>query len=108
MALGDLLRDLAPLSYLYDSIIGREAADQLGGPIRIAQVSGQVATAGSVALLHWPPIISVSIGLINLFPIPMLDGGHLVFYGIEAIRGRPLSESTQEIGFRLASPSCSC
>ncbi|ODR95388.1 RIP metalloprotease RseP [Methyloceanibacter superfactus] len=89
------------LGYLYDVVTGREAADQLGGPIRIAQVSGQVATAGFVALLNLAAIISVSIGLINLFPIPMLDGGHLLFYGIEALRGRPLSESTQEIGFRI-------
>lgn len=89
------------LGYLYDVVTGREEADQLGGPIRIAQVSGQVATAGFVALLNLAAIISVSIGLINLFPIPMLDGGHLLFYGIEAVRGRPLSESTQEIGFRI-------
>jgi len=89
------------LGYLYDVVTGREAADQLGGPLRIAQVSGQVATAGFVALLNLAAIISVSIGLINLFPIPMLDGGHLLFYGIEAIRGRPLSESTQQIGFRI-------
>ena len=89
------------LGYLYDVATGRENADQLGGPLRIAQVSGQVATAGFVALLNLAAIISVSIGLINLFPIPMLDGGHLLFYGIEAVRGRPLSESTQEIGFRI-------
>jgi regulator of sigma E protease len=89
------------LGYLYDVVTGREAADQLGGPIRIAQVSGQVATAGFIALLNLAAIISVSIGLLNLFPIPMLDGGHLLFYLIEAIRGRPLSESTQEIGFRI-------
>ena len=89
------------LGYLYDVVTGREAADQLGGPIRIAQVSGQVATAGFVALLNLAAIISVSIGLLNLFPIPMLDGGHLLFYGIEGLRGRPLSEYTQEIGFRI-------
>jgi regulator of sigma E protease len=89
------------LAYLYDVVTGREAADQLGGPIRIAQVSGQVATAGFIALLNLAAIISVSIGLLNLFPIPMLDGGHLLFYGIEAVRGRPLSETTQEIGFRI-------
>jgi regulator of sigma E protease len=89
------------LAYLYDVVTGREAADQLGGPIRIAQVSGQVATAGFIALLNLAAIISVSIGLLNLFPIPMLDGGHLLFYGIEALRGRPLSETTQEIGFRI-------
>jgi regulator of sigma E protease len=89
------------LGYLYDVIKGREDADQLGGPLRIAQVSGQVATAGFLALLNLAAIISVSIGLINLFPIPMLDGGHLLFYGIEAVRGKPLSETTQEIGFRI-------
>lgn len=89
------------LGYLYDVIKGREDADQLGGPLRIAQVSGQVATAGFLALVNLAAIISVSIGLINLFPIPMLDGGHLLFYGIEAVRGKPLSETTQEIGFRI-------
>ena len=89
------------LGYLYDVVVGREDADQLGGPLRIAQISGQVASAGFVALLNLAAIISVSIGLINLFPIPMLDGGHLMFYGIEALRGKPLSESTQEIGFRI-------
>jgi len=89
------------LYYLYEVVSGREKADQLGGPIRIAQVSGQVASAGFFALLNLAAVLSVSIGLINLFPIPMLDGGHLLFYAIEAIRGRPLSERTQEIGFRI-------
>jgi len=89
------------LSYIGGVFAGREAADQLGGPIRIAQVSGQVATAGFVALIHLTAVLSVSIGLLNLFPIPLLDGGHLLFYGIEAIRGRPLSERAQEVGFRI-------
>jgi regulator of sigma E protease len=89
------------LSYLGGIFTGREAADQLGGPIRIAQVSGQVATAGFVALMHLTAVLSVSIGLLNLFPIPLLDGGHLLFYGIEAARGRPLSERAQEVGFRI-------
>ena len=89
------------LSYIGGVFAGREAADQLGGPIRIAQVSGQVATAGFVALLHLTAVLSVSIGLLNLFPIPLLDGGHLLFYGIEAVRGRPLSERAQEVGFRI-------
>jgi len=89
------------LSYLGGVIVGREAADQLGGPIRIAQVSGQVATVGLIALIHLAAVLSVSIGLLNLFPIPLLDGGHLLFYGIEAIRGRPLSERAQEVGFRI-------
>jgi regulator of sigma E protease len=89
------------LSYLRDVVRGRESADQLGGPIRIAQVSGQVATAGFLALMHLAGVLSVSIGLLNLFPIPLLDGGHLLFYGIEAARGRPLSDRAQEIGFRI-------
>ncbi|MBX6425856.1 MAG: RIP metalloprotease RseP [Variibacter sp.] len=89
------------LSYIVGVVVGRESADQLGGPIRIAQVSGQVATAGFVALLHLAAVLSVSIGLLNLFPIPLLDGGHLLFYGIEAVRGRPLSERAQEMGFRI-------
>ena len=73
------------MTYLGGVIVGREAADQLGGPIRIAQVSGQVATAGFVALIHLAAVLSVSIGLLNLFPIPLLDGGHLLFYAIEAV-----------------------
>jgi regulator of sigma E protease len=89
------------LSYIGGVFAGREAADQLGGPIRIAQVSGQVASAGFVALMHLTAVLSVSIGLLNLFPIPLLDGGHLLFYGIEAARGRPLSERAQEVGFRI-------
>ncbi len=89
------------LSYIGGIFAGREAADQLGGPIRIAQVSGQVATAGFTALLHLTAVLSVSIGLLNLFPIPLLDGGHLLFYMFEAARGKPLSERAQEIGFRI-------
>ncbi|MGR7997536.1 MULTISPECIES: RIP metalloprotease RseP [unclassified Xanthobacter] len=87
--------------YLGGLIVGRESADQLGGPIRIAQVSGQVATYGIGALLSLAAVLSVSIGLLNLFPIPMLDGGHLLFYAFEAVRGRPLSARTQDIGFRI-------
>ncbi len=89
------------LAYIGGVFAGREAADQLGGPIRIAQVSGQVATAGFTALIHLTAVLSVSIGLLNLFPIPLLDGGHLLFYGIEAVRGKPLSERAQEFGFRI-------
>jgi len=89
------------LAYITGVFAGREAADQLGGPIRIAQVSGQVATAGFAALFHLTAVLSVSIGLLNLFPIPLLDGGHLLFYVIETIRGRPLSERAQELGFRI-------
>jgi regulator of sigma E protease len=89
------------LTYIGGVFAGREAADQLGGPIRIAQVSGEVATAGFTALMRLTAVLSVSIGLLNLFPIPLLDGGHLLFYGIEAARGRPLSERAQEVGFRI-------
>jgi regulator of sigma E protease len=89
------------LSYIGGVVVGHEAADQLGGPIRIAQVSGQVAAVGMVALIHLTAVLSISIGLLNLFPIPLLDGGHLLFYAIEAIRGRPLSDRAQEFGFRI-------
>jgi regulator of sigma E protease len=89
------------MRYIAGIFAGRESADQLGGPIRIAQVSGQVATLGFVPLLDLVGILSVSIGLLNLFPIPLLDGGHLLFYGIEAARGRPLSDRAQEVGFRI-------
>ncbi|MBE0703275.1 MAG: site-2 protease family protein [Afipia sp.] len=87
--------------YIGDIFTRRASADQLGGPIRIAQISGQVATIGLAALVHLTAVLSVSIGLLNLFPVPMLDGGHLLFYAVEAIRGRPLSERSQEMGFRL-------
>jgi regulator of sigma E protease len=89
------------LSYIGGVVVGKESVDQLGGPIRIAQVSGQVATAGFVPLIKLAAVLSISIGLLNLFPIPLLDGGHLLFYAIEAIRGRPLSERVQEYGFRF-------
>jgi regulator of sigma E protease len=89
------------ITYLGRVIVGREAANELGGPIRIAQMSGQVASVSFAALIHLAAVLSVSIGLLNLFPIPLLDGGHLLFYSIEAMRGRPLSERAQEVGFRI-------
>ena len=82
-------------------IMGRESAEQLGGPIRIAQLSGQTATLGLIALINLTAVLSVSIGLINLFPIPMLDGGHLAFYAYEAVAGKPMSQRAQEIGMRI-------
>jgi len=88
-------------SFIGGLFTGRECADQLSGPIRIAQISGQVATLGFLPVLHLAAMLSVSIGMLNLFPIPLLDGGHLLFYGIEALRGRPLSARAQEIGFRI-------
>lgn len=90
------------INYLGKLISGRESAQQLSGPIGIMRVSGEVATMGGVGpLVSLVAILSVSIGLINLFPIPLLDGGHLLFYAVEAIRGRPLSDRAQEIGFRI-------
>lgn len=89
------------LTLLGRIITGRESAEQLGGPIRIAKISGEMATLGFLALLNLAAYLSISIGLINLFPIPMLDGGHLVFYAVEAIRGRPLSDRGLEIGYRI-------
>ena len=88
-------------SYLGRMVTGRESADQLGGPVGIALMSGEAAKLGFDVLIRWVGAISVSIGLLNLFPIPLLDGGHLLFYGLEALRGRPLSDRTQEIGFRI-------
>jgi regulator of sigma E protease len=89
------------LAYIGGIFTGREAADQVGGPLRIAQISGQVATIGLAALIHLAAVLSISIGLLNLFPVPLLDGGHLLFYAVEAIRGRPLSDRAQEMGFRI-------
>jgi len=89
------------LNYIVGVLSGREAASQLGGPIRIAQMSGQVASFGFIPLIQLAAVLSVSIGLLNLFPIPLLDGGHLLFYVIEGVRGRPLSERAQEVGFRI-------
>lgn len=90
------------LGYLADVVIGRQPPDQLGGVIRIADVSGKVAQHGGLTgLIQLIAVLSISVGLINLFPIPLLDGGHLLFYAIEAVRGRPLSEQTQEFGFKV-------
>lgn len=90
-----------PLIFIQQLANQQASADQLGGPLRIAGLSRDVASVSFVELFRFIAIISVNIGLLNLFPIPLLDGGHLVFYGIEAIRGRPLSERTLEIGFRI-------
>ena len=87
--------------YLGKLFTGRESPDQLSGPLGIARVSGEVAKVGFAAFIGFVAMISVSIGLLNLFPIPLLDGGHLLFYAFEAVRGKPLSERTQEIGFRI-------
>lgn len=87
--------------YLRGLIAGRESIDQMAGLPRIAMISGQAAKAGFIPLLNLAAILSVSIGLVNLVPIPMLDGGHLLYYAIEWARGRPLSDRIQEYGFRV-------
>jgi regulator of sigma E protease len=89
------------MSYVGKMILGTEKADQLGGPIKIAQISGQVAELGIIPFLSIMAYISISLGLINLFPIPLLDGGHLVFYLYEFIRGKPLSEKMQTYFFKF-------
>ncbi|MDC1278250.1 RIP metalloprotease RseP [Pelagibacteraceae bacterium] len=89
------------LKYIGSMIAGNGDTSQLGGPIRIAKISGQVAEFGILPFVSLMAYISISLGLINLFPIPMLDGGHLMFYGIEKVLGRPLSQKTQEGFFRI-------
>ncbi len=89
------------MNYVGKMIIGTEKADQLGGPIKIAQISGQVAELGILPFLSIMAYISISLGLINLFPIPLLDGGHLLFYFYEFVRGKPLSEKMQTYFFKF-------
>jgi regulator of sigma E protease len=88
-------------AYLVGLLAGRQSVDQISGPVGVAQVAGEVAKISIFALVGLTALFSVSVGLMNLLPIPMLDGGHLLFYAIEALRGRPLSEKTQELGMRV-------
>lgn len=88
-------------AFLGDFFVGRGDVEQLGGPIKVATVSQQVATLGIVPLINLIALLSLNIGLVNLLPIPMLDGGHLMYYLIEAARRKPLSQRVQEIGFRF-------
>jgi|TARA_B100002051_G_C16721147_1_gene632524 regulator of sigma E protease len=92
---------ISSLKYLGAMIFGKADTSQLGGPIRIAKISGQVAEFGFLAFISMMAYISISLGLVNLFPIPMLDGGHLMFYAFEKVLGRPLSQKTQEGFFRI-------
>jgi regulator of sigma E protease len=85
---------------VWQMISGGRGTEDLGGPLRIAQLSGQVAQLGLVNLISFIAVLSVNLGLINLFPIPVLDGGHLLFYLAEAVRGRPIPPRAQEYGFR--------
>jgi regulator of sigma E protease len=84
----------------WQMISGRRGTEELGGPLRIAQLSGQVAQLGIASLISFIAVLSVNLGLINLFPIPILDGGHLLFYLVEAVLGRPLPQRAQEYGLR--------
>tara|TARA_B100000902_G_scaffold264139_1_gene250282 strand:- start:334 stop:1446 length:1113 start_codon:yes stop_codon:yes gene_type:complete len=92
---------ISSLKYIGAMIFGNADTSQLGGPIRIAKISGQVAEFGLLAFISMMAYISISLGLVNLFPIPMLDGGHLMFYAFEKVLGRPLSQKTQEGFFRI-------
>ena len=87
--------------YIGEIILGQRNADDLGGPLRIAKISGEMAQLGISQVILLMAMLSVNLGLINLFPIPMLDGGHLAFYAAEAVRGRPLGPKIQEYGFRF-------
>ncbi len=89
------------LHAVWQMIIGTRGSEELGGPLRIAQLSGEVAQGGIVPLLWFMAVLSINLGLINLFPVPVLDGGHLLFYAAEAIRGKPLGQRAQEYGFRV-------
>ena len=113
------IRDLGPVASLWQAvletknisvgtleaigqiIVGTRSTNELGGPIKIAQMSGEVWKLGAISLISFTALISINLGLINLFPIPMLDGGHLLFFAFEAVRGRPLGEKAQEYGFRI-------
>ena len=89
-------------------ISGTRGTDDIGGPLRIAQLSGKVVELGLAAVIGLIEVLSVHLGLINLFPIPILDGGHLLFYLFEALRGRPLPPRAQEIGFRAGFALLAC
>jgi regulator of sigma E protease len=89
------------LEAMWQIVKGTRGTDELGGPLRIAQMSGDVAQGGVVAIVWFMAVLSVNLGLINLFPVPVLDGGHLLFYAAEALRGKPLGQRAQEYGFRI-------
>lgn len=88
------------LKALGQMINGSRSADELGGPLRIAQMSGKMAELGITEVIWFMALLSISLGLLNLFPIPLLDGGHLVYYAFEALRGKPISERFQEYAAR--------
>ena len=89
------------LSFLGQVISGRQGAEGIGGPLRIVQYAGITFQSGIENFILFLAVLSINLGLINLFPIPILDGGHLLFFAVEAIRGRPLGPQAQEYGFRF-------
>ena len=89
------------LKGVWQIITGVRPADEVGGVLRIGYLSGEIAQIGIWQLVMFAAMLSVNLGLVNLFPIPLLDGGHLTYYCIEAVRGKPLGERTQEWGFRI-------
>ena len=88
-------------NFLVGLVSGRASSDQLSGPVGIAKMSGEVAKLGLGALIGFAGLLSVSIGLLNLMPVPLLDGGHRVLYIIEIIRKRALNQNVTEIIFRV-------
>jgi regulator of sigma E protease len=93
--------DIVSMTFRAREQLFRGNSSQLSGPIGIAKLSGQIAAVSLVALIQLVALLSVSIGLVNLFPIPLLDGGHLLYYAFEGVLGRPLGERAQDVGFRL-------
>jgi regulator of sigma E protease len=82
-------------------VIGERGTEELGGPLRIAEMSGNVAKDGAVTLIWFMAVISINLGLINLFPVPLLDGGHLIFYIAERLRGKPVGEKVMAVGNQI-------
>ena len=97
----DEIGEIVSSSFRAREQLMRGNTSQLSGPVGIMKISGQVARVSFVALIQLVALLSVSIGLVNLFPIPLLDGGHLLYYAFEGVLGRPLGERAQDVGFRL-------
>ena len=95
-------------AYVYGLIAGRESVDQMSGTIAIAQIAGEMAKVSLWELFNLAALFSVSVGLMNLLPIPLLDGGHLLFYAFEGLRGRPLSDRVQQFGLRIGIALVAC
>jgi regulator of sigma E protease len=89
------------LKAVWQMVTGTRSSEEIGGVLRIAQMSGEVTQMGIASAIFFAAVLSINLGLINLFPVPMLDGGHLAFYAFEALRGRPLGARAQEWGFRI-------